>query len=281
MNLPSIINESSLSNQWIFPHLRATIKCYIFEKQALWGYQIWYWEGTTWWLLGYYLATTWRPLGDHLATTWWPLGGHLVTIWWPFGDLLVTIRAWHSHRLVLVKCRIRTVYCCLVLLNDLNCQGAFPQCPTSTCLIADYPQNRLQNWQIDQALKVLLVNRIDEIFGQSGELGSISSTSQNRSFSIAIRSTWKVVFCTFQLLEYTIPPFLVTENQDGHNSEPKRATGDEGRSGRTGPNAQSRPEAPLIRTRGRDFWYLIISVRSSLHNRSRVTGSQLIGGSRL
>ena len=86
---------------------------------------------------------------------------------------------------------------------------------------------------------------------------------------------------TTRLLEYTIPPILVTENPDGHNSETKRAAGDEGRSGRTGRNAQSRPEAPLIRSRGRDFWYLIISVRSSLHNRSRVTGSQLIGGSRL
>ena len=29
---------------------------YILEKHALWGYQIWYWEVTSWW-----------PLGDHLG----------------------------------------------------------------------------------------------------------------------------------------------------------------------------------------------------------------------
>ena len=90
MNLPSIFNESSLNNQWIFPQLRATIKGYIFEKQALWGYQIWYREGTTWWLLGDHLVTTWWLLDDHLVTTCWLLGDHLVTKWWLLGDYLVT-----------------------------------------------------------------------------------------------------------------------------------------------------------------------------------------------
>ena len=70
--------------------LKRPIMCYIFEKQAHWGYKIWYWEVTTWWPLGPYLVTSWWPLGDYLVTTWWLLGDFLVTTWWPLCDHCVT-----------------------------------------------------------------------------------------------------------------------------------------------------------------------------------------------
>ena len=57
--------------------LKRHIMSYIFNKQALRGYQIWYWEGP----LGDYLETTWRLIEDYLKTTWRLLGDILETSW--------------------------------------------------------------------------------------------------------------------------------------------------------------------------------------------------------
>ena len=95
--------------------------CYILERQALRGYQIYYWEvtsrplgghlkttwgplgvhlGATWRLLGDHLGFTWGPLGVHLGTTWGPLGGHLAATWGPLGNHLGTSsRACLGHHL--------------------------------------------------------------------------------------------------------------------------------------------------------------------------------------
>ena len=79
MNLPSVINESSLTYEQ--PSNAIFLKSRRFEDIKY---------DTERGLHGDYLATTWRPLGDHLATTWRPLGNHLATTWWLLGDYLVT-----------------------------------------------------------------------------------------------------------------------------------------------------------------------------------------------
>ena len=70
MNLPSIINESSLTYEQ--PSRAIFLKSRRFEDIKY---------DTERGLLGDYLATTWWPLGDYLVTTWRPLGDHLVTTW--------------------------------------------------------------------------------------------------------------------------------------------------------------------------------------------------------
>ena len=90
MNLPSVINESSLTYEQ--PSNAIFLKSRRFEdikydtERGLHGDYL----ATTWRPLGDHLATTWQPLGDHLVTTWWPLGDHLVTTWWLLGDYLET-----------------------------------------------------------------------------------------------------------------------------------------------------------------------------------------------
>ena len=65
------------------------IMCYIFEKQALWGYQIWYWEVCMGHQLGHHLGHIWgmsgRTSGACLADS---LGHHLGHVWDNVWDIL-------------------------------------------------------------------------------------------------------------------------------------------------------------------------------------------------